>query len=149
MKTLDTLDGIFTMAVGLLEEVDAGQDPALATKERAKAARNVRAYIRQFKQAGLVVRLHDADNQQVAPGKGAVALVVVYAEFRPTLAGAAEIVAKGGRLQTSPLSDACLVWRIAEPTVPEEGALMKLASVTKAPPHKPKARLALPADTKH
>lgn len=142
MITLETLEGIFATAVGLLEEVGAAQDPALSKGERAKAVRNVLAFVGQFSRAGLAVGLHDAGHQPIAPGKGTIAFVMVHAKTRSTLAAAVELVAKGGRVQKDPLLDACLVWSIEEPTMPEQ-ALRNLAK------SKPKARLAIPANTQH
>lgn len=143
------LDGIFGLAVGLLEEVDSAQDPALSKRERAKAARNILSFVEQFNRAGLAVGFHDADHQPVAPGNGTVAFLMVHAKSRPTLAAAVELVKKGGRLEKDPLQDACLVWSIKEPTMPED-ALSNLAeSMMKAPPRKPKARPALAVNTRH
>lgn len=145
-KSLKDLDGIFGRANALLEELGAAQDSNLTKKERSKAARNVRGYVRQFKDAGLTVRFYDGDCQPITLGKGTAAYLMVHEKSRPSVAQAAAIVRAGGSLDLSPLAGAFVTWPVEEPMGPED-ALAQAARAMLDEPRKPKPLPALPAGT--
>ena len=96
--------------VALAEEVDLYQDAKVREEDRAQAAQHVRAYLPDFRKAGVVLSFRDTKGRRVRFGKEKAAFLLLHSKERPSVRNAARLVAAPGRRKGVPLLGAFLVW---------------------------------------
>ena len=79
-------------------------------EDRVQAAQHVRAYLPDFRKAGVVLSFRDAKGRRVRFGKEKAAFLLLHSKERPSARNAAKLVAAPGRRKGVPLLGAFLVW---------------------------------------